>query len=71
MAARILGHWKCSALETLFSSGQEFQRRAIVAPALTCGLWAVVEYVTVMAAAAHAMVFGARPYQLEVTFGCE
>ena len=51
--------------------GQEFQRRAIVAPALTCGLWAVVEYVTVMAAAAHAMVFSAWPYQLEVALGCE
>src|SRR5690554_5105256 len=49
----------------------EAQRQAVVAPAFAGGGRAVVEDVAVVAAAARAMVFGARPQQLEVALGAE
>lgn len=50
---------------------QELQRSAIIAPALARGLWAVIENMTMVPAAAHAMVLGTWPHQLEVALGCE
>ena len=46
----------------------ENQRSPIVAPALPGRLRTVIEDVTVMTAAAHAVVFGARIDQLEIGF---
>ena len=39
----------------------EVQRYAVVAPPLAGGLWTIVEYMPLMAAAACAVVLGARP----------
>src|SRR5262245_14644787 len=51
--------------------GDKPQRDAVVAPALPGGWRAVVEHVSVVAAAAHAMIFGAWPDQFKIPLGGE
>jgi len=51
------------------SGGDEFQSYAVIAPALTGGFRAIVEYVTLVAATASAVIFSARQQHFEVTPG--
>ena len=51
--------------------GDKFQRDAIVAPALPRRCGAVIEDMAVVAAAADAMVFGARQDQFVIRGGSE
>src|SRR5215218_9476337 len=53
-----------------FAVGDELERQAVVAPALSGRRWAVVEDVALVAAASHAVVFGARDHEPVVALGC-
>src|ERR1700682_5562662 len=55
-----------------FAGGRdEFERQAIVAPALAGGWRPVVKNMSLMSAAARAVIFRPRQYELEVLFGRE